>query len=137
MNRITAIALLAGAILLTTGRTWAQSAVVEIAVPFNFTVNNAVLPAGNYTFGYDLMVPDLLVVRDRANNVVAKYLGLRGSINPGKPDTLIFHRYGGQYFLSAARIGSDTSGIFLPATTLEKQASKVRKNEEFASIAIH
>lgn len=137
MNRIAAIALITGAILMTAVRATAQSNVVEANVPFNFTVNNTSLPAGDYTFGFDSMHSDLLVIRDRAKNVKAMDFGQRGSFGPGKPAALIFHRYGGQYFLSEVRLDSASNGIYLPATRTEEHARKVSGKEELASVAAH
>jgi hypothetical protein len=137
MNRIAAIALLAGAAFTTGSCAKAQSAVVEVNVPFNFTINNTSLPAGTYTFGFDSLNPDLLIIRDRTSEVKAKDLGLRGSIDPGTPRTLIFHHYGSQYFLSEVRFGSASNGIFLPATKSERQVRKVSQNEDLAFVAAH
>ncbi|MGD0801077.1 MAG: hypothetical protein ABR906_07165 [Terracidiphilus sp.] len=135
MNRIAAIALFVGATLTTASSATAQGQVVEVNVPFNFTVNNTFLPAGSYTLGFDLLLPDMLVIRDRAKGVKARSLGQRGSIGSGRPDSLIFHRYGGQYFLSEVRFDSASNGIFLPDTKLEKQARKVSQKMDLASIA--
>ena len=56
---------------------------------------------------------------------------------PGKRDVLIFHKYGGQYFLSEVRFDFASNGIFLPATKLERQARKVSGVEDLASVAAH
>jgi hypothetical protein len=137
MNRIAAIGLFAGAIFMTASSAAAQSSVVRVNVPFNFTINNTLLPAGSYAFGFDFMHPDMLIVRDRAKNVIATNVGQHGSVGPGKADALIFHRYGGQYFLSEVRFDSAADGIFLPATKLERQARKVNGKEELAFVAAH
>ena len=137
MNRIAAIALFAGAALMTAGSAAAQGNAIEVNVPFNFSIDKTTLPAGSYTFGFDYMYPDTLVVRDRAKNVMARDVGQRGSIGPGKPDALIFHRFGKQYFLSEVRFDSSSNGFFLPATKREKQSRKVSGNEELAFIAAH
>ncbi|MGA3101181.1 MAG: hypothetical protein ABSD61_04905 [Terracidiphilus sp.] len=137
MKRIAAIALFAIATLMTAGSASAQSAVLKVDVPFNFTVSGTSVPAGSYTFGFDLKYPDILVVQDRTNSIRARALVQRGSIGPGKPGTLILHRYGGQYFLSEVRFGSASNGAFLAASKLERQARKVSRNEEMASIAGH
>src|SRR5580692_8615947 len=115
MNRITAIALFALATLTTFSSATAQRNVMDVNVPFNFTVNGTFLAAGTYTFGFDSMVPDLLIIRNRTMEVEAKDFGERGSLGPGRPRTLIFHHYGSQYFLSEVRFDSASHGIFLPA----------------------
>ena len=135
MNRIAAIALFAGATLMTASSATAQRNVIEVNVPFNFTVNNTFLPAGSYTLGFDPLFPDELIVRDRAKNVKATVFGQRGSLGPGRPGSLIFHQYGVQYFLSAVRVDSGSNGVFLPATKLEEQARKGSQKEDLAFIA--
>jgi len=137
MNRIAAIALFAGATLMTASSATAQRNVIEVNVPFNFTVNNTFLPAGSYILGFDPLFPDELIVRDRAKNVKAKVFGQRGSLGPGRPSSLIFHQYGGQYFLSAVRVDSGSNGVFLPATKLEEQARKESQKEDLAFIAVN
>jgi hypothetical protein len=135
MNRIAAIALFALATLMTSSSAMAQRPVIEVNVPFSFTINNTFLPAGTYTFGFDSMHPDQLLIRDLTMEVRAKEFGQRGSIDPGRPRTLIFHHYGSQYFLSEVRFDSASNGVFLPATKSERQARKVSQNEDLASIA--
>ena len=135
MNRIAAIVLFAGAIFMTANRATGQSSVIRVNVPFSFTINDTSVPAGSYTLGFDLMYPDMLIVRDQANNVIAKHLGQRGLVRPGKNGALIFHRYGGRYFLSEVRFDSASNGIFLPATKLEKQARKMGGKADWAFIA--
>jgi hypothetical protein len=137
MNRIVAIALFVGAALMTASSATAQSNVVEVNVPFTFTIDNTLLPAGRYTFGFDFMHPETLIVRDRARIVKAKQAGLHGLIGPGKTDALIFHRYGGRYFLSEVGFNSASDGIFLPATKVERQARKASRKEDFALVAAH
>jgi hypothetical protein len=135
MNRIAAIAFFVVATVMTAGSASAQSSVVEVNVPFNFTVNDTLLPAGSYTFGFDSMYPDLLIVRDGTKEVKAKDFGQRGSIGPGRSDALIFHHYGSQYFLSEVRFDSVSNGMFLPATKSEQRARKVNR-QEVVSIAV-
>jgi hypothetical protein len=136
MKRIAAIALLATATLMTAGNASAQSAVLKVDVPFDFTVNNTFLPAGNYTFGFDSMLPNALIVEDRTKTVRARAYILRGSIGAGREDRLVFHRFGGEYFLSGVGFDSALDGVSLPVTKLERQARASRR-EELASIAGH
>jgi hypothetical protein len=137
MNRIAAIALVAASALTIASSASAQNNVVAVDVPFNFTVNNTFLPAGSYTFGFDLMHPDMLVIRDGANNVKATDFGQLGSIGEGTPRTLVFHQYGDQYFLSEVRLDSAADGIFLPVANSERRARKASRNEELALVAAH
>jgi hypothetical protein len=137
MNRIAAIALFSVVVLMTAGRATAQSHSIEVKVPFTFIVNNTSLPPGSYFIDFDRMHPEVLMLRDRTHSVKAQDLGLRGSIGTGRPNTLMFHRYGSQYFLSEVRLGSASDGIYFPRTKLERQAGKVGAREEVALVAPH
>jgi hypothetical protein len=137
MNRIAAIALFVGATLMTASSATAQSNLVKVNVPFDFTVNNTFLPAGSYIFGFDSSHPDLLVIRDQRNAVRALDFGQRGSFGQGNRHALIFHRYGDHYFLSQVCLQSASDGIELSAAKSEKRARKVNRIGELASIAVY
>lgn len=115
-------------------RATAQAKELKVDVPFSFTVNSTSLPAGNYMFDFDPMLPNTLVIEDRTKSVRARVFILRGSIREGREERLIFHRFGGENFLSEVGFNSAADGVFLPVTRLEKQA-RVNRNEELASIA--
>jgi hypothetical protein len=135
MNRIAAIALLAIATSMTAGSASAQSAVLKVDVPFEFTVSNILLPAGSYTLGFDPAHPSVLLIEDRTRSVRARAYVERGLIGRGSLHTLTFHRYGGQYFLSEIHLDSASNGVFLPETKLERQAGRAGRTEELASVA--
>lgn len=137
MNRIGVSALFAITTLMTAGSASAQSDVLKVNVPFDFTINSTFLPAGSYTFGFDSMLPNTLIVKDRAKNVRARAYVLRGSMDAGKEDRLIFHRYGGEYFLSEVHFDSALNGVSLPATKLEKLAGEANRKEDLAFMAGH
>jgi hypothetical protein len=135
MNRIAAIALLAIATSMTTGNANAQRAVLKVNVPFSFTVNKTLLPAGSYTFVFDSMLPNTLDVEDRSKSVKARAYVLRGSIGRGRQDRLIFHQYGGEYFLSEVGFDSASNGASLLVSKLEREAEKTGQREDMASVA--
>lgn len=135
MKRIAAIVLFVAATVMTAGSAQAQRNLIHVNIPFNFTINNVLLPAGTYSFEFDSMVPHLLTIRDRRQSVKATLLGQPCLIGPGRAHSLIFHRYGDQYFLSEARFDSESNGILFSPSKLEKRARKVNRNEELASIA--
>lgn len=108
------IALLVAVTFFTTSSLMADTSAGKVHVPFSFTVNNVTLPAGTYTIGSELGRPAQLIIRDETNSVKAIEVGLSTTITPGKPGSLIFHRFGDQYFLSEIHFSSTTSGIFLP-----------------------
>jgi hypothetical protein len=135
MNRIAAIALLVLATSMTPGNGSAQSAVLKVDVPFNFSVSDTFLPAGSYAIGFDQAHPNVLLIEDRTKSVRARAYVERGLIGRGTLHTLTFHRYGGRYFLSEIHLNSALEGVLLPETKLERQAVRTNPTEEVASIA--
>ena len=136
MNRIIAIALLATATLMTAGSANAQRTLLTVNVPFNFTVNRTFLQAGNYTFGFDSILPNTLDILDQTKSVRARAYFLRGPIGPGREDRLIFHTYGGEHFLSEVGLDSASDGLCLPTSKLESRARAGGK-EDLAFLAGH
>lgn len=129
MKRITAIALFVAASFITAGTAMASPTVSEVKVPFNFTVNNVSLPAGTYSIASDINRPGMLTIRDQSNNVKAIEVGMNTSVTSRFPASLVFHQYGDQFFLSEIHFGSSATGIFLPATRLERHARKLSHKE--------
>jgi hypothetical protein len=118
MNRIKAIALFAIANFVMAGTSFAQSNGVAAKVPFSFAVGDKVLPAGSYTL--KSKSSHVLMIKNRDQSASALILfhedGNR-SPNGGK---LVFHKYGGEYFLS--EVLSDNAGMHaqLPESKREK-----------------
>ncbi len=135
MKRIAAVVFFVAATVMTASSATGQSHVITANVPFPFTVNDTSLPAGSYTFGFDTMHPNLLVIRDRTKSARARVVGQRGSVDPGTSDTLIFHRYRGQYVLGEVRFDSAANGILLPDTKFERSIKMVSHNLDVALVA--
>ncbi|MBV8672022.1 MAG: hypothetical protein JOZ33_01190 [Acidobacteriaceae bacterium] len=121
MKKITAIALFAICGLLAAGKAIAQEHSVQATIPFNFSVNNKVLPAGTYT-----------ITRESANLILIHNLHTTGAWAIAVPDAsqsanrkqLVFARYGDQYFLREILCGADTINLKLPETRREKQVQQ-------------
>ena len=117
MKSITAIAILAIAGMVTTGKALAQYHEVRATVPFDFTVGDKLLPAGNYSI---TPVSDaVILIRNRDRNVTLMTMALpdsRSSANRGK---LVFDEAAGQYFLREILCGS-TMNVDLPPSKWEK-----------------
>ncbi len=124
MKRIVnAIALFVASTFITAG-VWAQDHQVKATVPFNFTVNGTSVPSGKYTIGSESTNPNILNLRDRDKGVNILAMGLPDTRDTDKTGTLIFHRYGDQYFLSEIRCGSASLDVHFAPTKEEKQARK-------------
>jgi hypothetical protein len=122
MKRIAAFALYVAAALIATGSALAQEHAVNATVPFSFTVNGNLLPAGNYTIGSDSTRSNVLSIRNRRDKVNIWALGMINPNNGGKTGNLLFHQYGGRYFLSEIQYPHSTSKVRFPASKAEKSA---------------
>lgn len=136
MNRTIAVVLFATATWMAGPRAPAQAKELTVDIPFSFTVNNTVLPAGSYTLGFDSTSRNRLIIQGRTRSIRALAFVQRGFIGEGKEDGLIFHRYGGEYFLSEVGFDSALDGVSLPVTKLERKA-RAGRNEELAFLAGH
>jgi hypothetical protein len=115
---IAAIALFAASIFITAG-VWAQS--VKATIPFDFTVNNTLVPAGTYTITSASSDHNVIRISDQKQ----VHLLSAALHNPGsgsKASVLVFHKYGNQYFLSQIRCDSASMNLRLPVWNAEKRA---------------
>jgi hypothetical protein len=120
MNRIAAIALLFAATSIGAGSASAQDHQVKATIPFEFKVGRSTLPAGTYTLGSQSSSPGIINVYSRQNKVYVAALGMQNE--RGKSNTLVFHHYGSQYFLSDIRTTDSSMNIHFATTKAEKRA---------------
>lgn len=97
MKRIIAIGFMAVAMIAATSSAFAQYASTA-DIPFNFRVGSTLMPAGTYTIRFDQSSAIWLYNPDR--HVSAVTLATNASGSNAAPETLVFNRYGDQYFLS-------------------------------------
>jgi hypothetical protein len=84
----------------------AQVATADATIPFAFTAGNETLPAGNYVVRFaPAPFSVTLVGPDRHARMLAGWPSGASTEAP----TLVFHRYGNQYFLSEIRNGPQKS----------------------------
>ena len=122
MKHITAIALFIAATFITAGKAIAQDHAVQATIPFNFTVSGRTLPAGNYTLGSDVTSPRILKIRDQSQRVHVMVLSMPSPDENRKENSLVFHKYGSQYFLSEIRSESSAINVQLGTSKQEKSA---------------
>jgi hypothetical protein len=122
MKNIAAIALFVAGTFVVAGQAYAQDHALKANVPFNFTVGNRTVPAGTYTISSDMADPDLVAIRNYAKKVGVMSLGQPGESNPRHDNTLVFHKYGNQYFLSEIRSADAAMNIHFATTKAEKRA---------------
>jgi hypothetical protein len=121
MKNLTAIALFVAAGIATAGSALAQDHKVTANVPFNFTVNGRTLPAGHYTIGNEMNSPRTLTISDREKGVAVMAISVP-DYRASADNKLVFHRYGGQYFLSEVRTTNQSMTCHLPTSKQEKWA---------------
>jgi hypothetical protein len=111
----------------------AQTVNMRATIPFDFNVGRATLPAGDYEIQEQGAV--VLVRRIDAGKAANAYVQTLGAsaASVGSPH-LEFHRYEGEYFLSAIWNGSFGSGRQVPQSNREKDAAKRLGNSVEASV---
>ena len=134
MKKFTVTALLTLAGLVSAGSAFAQfKHEVRAYVPFEFSVGNKMLPAGNYLFDSESTPTadnHALLVRNIDHpQYHAMRLGDDGSWEQTplyKADTerLVFDTYGGQYFLREVRGPVGIMNLEFPTTKAEKAAER-------------
>jgi hypothetical protein len=96
MKRIIAIALFAASSLAAAGNLSAQDHMVKANIPFGFTVNNKVLPAGTYTIS---SLSPYAVEIWNVKGHIAEFSAVQNDDKRSTSPVLVFQRYGNQYFL--------------------------------------
>jgi hypothetical protein len=120
MKRTTAIALIAMANFVLAGTSFAQSNGVRATVPFDFTVGTKLLPSGTYTIEKTSLHANVIEIRSHDKPIAILSLVHPDGNKSPKVGKLLFHKYGGQYFLS--EILSDQAGM-----NVELSPSKTEK----------
>ena len=112
---------LAGAV--STAR--AQSPVnISVDVPFDFHVGDRLMPAGRYTIKRAVKNTNgtLLVAGDEGERATAATAPVAG--REARGTALVFHRYGGEYFLRSAWTVGETEGREFNVSKLEREARR-------------
>ena len=97
MNRISAVTLLAIASLATCGTAIAQGSNIKANIPFDFTVGNTWMPAGEYRISSPFR--EVVEVRSADLTRTAEIVSSESHMELGSGSKLVFDKYGDQYFL--------------------------------------
>lgn len=118
MNRMTTLAFLTAA-LISTGSIRAHAQELRFNVPFDFIVQNHVLPAGTYEVSQVAQKAIRIETPDgRIHAITPTFADDKQSYGVGK---LIFAKYGNQYFLREVLCSDVSMNVEIPKSTLEKQ----------------
>jgi hypothetical protein len=126
MKRIIAIALFAASSLAAAGNLSAQEHMVKANIPFDFTVNNNVLPAGTYTISS--LSPSAVQVRN-VNGHVAELSLVQNDDKRSATPVLVFQRYGNQYFLHEI-LAANAMNVTVPRSKREQRRLQEAKLQE-------
>jgi len=106
---------------------------LKVNIPFDFSVANRTLPAGEYTVTERNSVGQTTIVRNDAGSAAACAIGrsLPAKTEANKP-MLVFRRYGNQYFLAQVVHAGWVDGQELVQTRTERKAMKEQSNRHLA-----
>jgi hypothetical protein len=96
---------------------------ITAKIPFDFSVGNKQLPAGEYGFTRQSGIGDngLMSVRGVDNKTHLFQSTLNAQVNtPNDQSMLVFHKYGDQYFLEQIWSGGERQGTQLPESRKER-----------------
>jgi hypothetical protein len=108
-------------VTLAAASVYAQSDMsLKVNIPFEFSVGNEVLPAGEYTVRN--MVQGILVIRS-VDCSASQFFSTMGTIASKTPNesSLVFHRYGDEYFLSTIWTTGNDAGHKLFKSRAERE----------------
>jgi len=99
---------------------------IRAKIPFDFTVGDKKLPAGEYTFSRlsFLNTTTMLISSvDSSTHLVQSTFGAQ-VLTPKNESTLVFHKYGDQYFLEQIWTGGEQEGTQLPESRDERSTRR-------------
>ena len=118
-------ALIGLGLLLATASAYAQTGVVKANVPFNFIVNKAELPAGQYRIQPMGITASAMAIESPDGKIVQAFLpNACASPQVQKTTKLVFHRYGSHYFLAQIWKAGNDRGQELAASGLETEVAR-------------
>ena len=116
----------------------AQTLGVTANVPFDFVVNKATMPAGEYSVkAISESSAAALALRNRDSNSTMIALSNEArSLNPSQETKLVFHRYGERYFLSQIWVAGERSGREFAVSKREVEMAKnVQRDQDVIVLA--
>ncbi len=115
-------------VTLAAGSVYAQSELrLKVNIPFEFSVWNEALPAGEYTVRQ--LYQGVLVIEnaDGSATEIFSTIGARASETPDE-SSLVFHRYGDEYFLSTIWMTGNKTGREAFMSRAERELIRARSN---------
>jgi hypothetical protein len=121
------LALVGLGLLLATASASAQTMPVKVNIPFNFIVNKAALPAGEYTVQSLGLSNTAILLRSTDRQITRTFLSNTCSSSEASTTSkLVFHRYGSEYFLAQIWRAGYEQGKALPKSSREAELAQVQ-----------
>ncbi len=113
---------LTAACLLLTAAASAQKSEIRANVPFDFIIDGATLPAGEYSLESVGAGGTVLAIRSANSRIHSMFMVKEDQAShPDSWTKLVFHRYGDRYFLAEIRVAGNTLIRQVPQTRREKE----------------
>jgi len=127
-------------LLMIAASAFAQSINVVANVPFSFSVDKGTLPAGEYQIrAVDTAGGEVLAIQNREAKMARMFLTnpvSRGANSAySEKATLVFKRYGDQYFLSQIWLSGNNTGRELSTSVREKELARGLTSEKVIVLA--
>ena len=129
MKRITALALFSLAFLASYTAATAQQPGMKAKIPFDFTVGNTWLPAGEYTISSPL--EEVIRLQNAGNTSAATVVSFHSDQESRSGSELVFLKYGDRYFLHRVLCPSNS------AMNLDIAAGKAEKEARIQEAKLH
>ena len=119
--------------------TQAQSLTYRLTanIPFDFSVAGKKLPAGKYWINRAQQSSGDTVIRISStdgHSSVTRFTIPVIAYNPAKDSSLVFHRYGDEYFLSEIWPAGASTGRELPKSRAERELEREAQNNGIAAM---
>jgi len=106
---------------------------IKVNIPFDFSIADKKLPAGNYSIGRAIQNSDntvLSILDGRGHTKEARMSIPVLASDPKNQATLVFHRYGDEYFLYQVWTAGETTGRQFPKSSAERALQSQRMTNQ-------
>ena len=106
-------------------------------IPFDFTVGEKKLSAGKYSVGraQETSGDKVLQIRSTDGNVIVNRFSIPVvTFNPKNQGSLVFHRYGDDYFLSQIWPAGASTGRALPKSHAERELERNARENTIGAV---
>jgi hypothetical protein len=135
MKTLKTIILSAGAVALLGASGLHAQTEATATIPFEFSVQNTTLPAGDYTMSAASTSHDLMLIRNVETNKAILVLAPEGAYKGAKDkNVVLFHRIGDRYFLAEVKTAAVRGHV--GPSKLERELASEGKGQPMAAVIV-